>query len=141
MATPLLAADLTSEDLVLVAAAATALGKIGTVEDAALLTAARTRAQGPARTKIDDGLLLCADRLCAAGKNDEAAKIYAELSQVGEPRLVREGALRGRIRTAGAQATQVITQSLSDDDAMVRAAAAGELRLYPTHNSVPSRPT
>ena len=127
LASPLLVADLTSQDLVLVAAAATALGKIGTVEDAALLTAARARAQGPARVKIDDGLLLCADRLCAAGKNEEAAKIYVELSQAGEPRLVRAGALRGRMRMAGAQASQVIIQSLSDDDTMVRAAAAGEL--------------
>ena len=68
MAAPLVAPDLAAKDLVLVAAAATALGKIGTSEAAALLTAARADAQGAARIKIDDGLLLCADRLRVAGK-------------------------------------------------------------------------
>ena len=63
LAVPLIAPDLAAKDLVLVAAAATALGKIGTLEAAKPLTAARLAAQGPARIKIDDGLLLCADRL------------------------------------------------------------------------------
>ena len=65
LAVPLIAPDLAAKDLVLVAAAATALGKIGTSEAASLLWAARADAEGPARIKIDDGLLLCADRLHA----------------------------------------------------------------------------
>ncbi len=63
LAAPLIAPDLAAKDIVLVSAAATALGKIGTSEAAALLAAARGDAQGPGRVKIDDGLLLCADRL------------------------------------------------------------------------------
>ena len=47
LAVPLIAPDLAAKDLVLVAAAATALGKIGTPEAAALLTAARARRPGP----------------------------------------------------------------------------------------------
>jgi HEAT repeat protein len=126
LAVRLLAADLASKDIVLVSAAATALGKIGTSEAATVLTAARTDAKAPARIKIDDGLVLCADRLRVAGKAEEAAKICAELSQPGEPRLVRAGALRGRMQAAGS--ASVIAESLADADAMVRSAAAAELR-------------
>ena len=61
LAVPLIAPDLATKDLTLVAAAATALGKIGTAEAARLLIAARSNAQGLAHlTMIDDGLLLCA---------------------------------------------------------------------------------
>ncbi|MGO9115680.1 MAG: HEAT repeat domain-containing protein, partial [Thermoguttaceae bacterium] len=126
-AAPLLAPDLAAKDPALVSAAATALGKIGTSEAASLLSAARAGAEGLARIKIDDGLLLCADRLRTTGKENEAAKIFAELSQASEPQLIRAGALRGRLHAAGPEATQVIAESLADDDAMVRAAAAAEL--------------
>lgn len=128
LAVPLLAKDLVTRDIVLVAAAATALGKIGTSEAAALLTAARGDAQGPARIKIDDGLLLCADRLCTSGNIDEADKIYFELLRSDESRLVRAGAMRGRMRIAGIEkGAGAIAASLADGNAMIRSAAAAEL--------------
>ncbi len=89
LAIPLLAPDLANKDIVLVAAAATALGKIGTLEAASLLTTAWLTAQDAVRIKIDDGLLVCADRLRLAGKVAEAAKIYDALSPPSEPRLIR----------------------------------------------------
>jgi HEAT repeat protein len=124
----LIAPDLNSKDLSLIAAAATALGKIGTAESASLLWAARGKTQGPARAKIDDGLLLCANQLRVAGEKEEAAKIFVELSQAGEARLVRAGALRGRIQSAR-PAAPTIAQWLADDDAMIRDAAAAELHI------------
>ena len=126
-AVPLLAADLDAEDLTLVAAAATALGKIGTAESASLLTAARAKARGPARLKIDDGLLLSARRLSAGGKTAEADTIYGLLTQPGEPRQIRAGALRGRMHTAGPDRVRVVGESLADSNAMAREAAAAEL--------------
>jgi HEAT repeat protein len=127
LAAPLIAADLAADDLVMVSAAATALGKIGTPEAATLLSAARAGRQGPPRVKIDDGLLLCAGRLFAAGRVDEAARFYTELSQPGESRLVRAGALRGRMQAAGPKLAAVVATSLADDDDAVRSAAAAEL--------------
>jgi HEAT repeat protein len=126
-AVPVLAPALDDRDPQVVAAAAVALGKIGTAEAAGALTTARARARDKARTAIDDGLLLAAHRLSAAGQRDLAAKIYRELASPGEPRLVRQGALRGVLQTAGPQTVQVVLELLANDDAMVRAAAAGEL--------------
>jgi len=71
---------------------------------------------------------VCADRLLAAGKQDQAVAIYAKLSQPTEARVVRMAAPSGRLRMAGPEATQVIAQALGDDDPLVRQAAAGELR-------------
>ena len=128
LAVPLIAPDLATKDLVLVAAAATALGKIGTSEAAALLTAARANAQGTARIKIDDGLLLCADRLRAAGKDDEAAKIYAALVATGRAAAgPRRRPARPSCKWPARRRPASSPKSLADDDAMVRAAAAAEL--------------
>ncbi len=100
-AIPVLARALVDAEPQVVAAAAVALGKIGTSEAAGALTTARSKARDKTRTAIDDGLLLAADRLLAAGQRDLAAKVYRELASPGEPRLVRQGALRGIVRTAG----------------------------------------
>ena len=54
--------------------------------------------------------------------------IYAKLSQPTESRVVRMAALRGRLQTAGPEASQVIARALADDDPLVRQAAAGQLR-------------
>ena len=126
-AVPVLAPALDESDPQVVAAAAVALGKIGTVEAAGVLTAARAKARDKTRTAIDDGLLLGAHRLLAAGQRDLAAKIYRDLAEPGEPRAIRQGALRGMVQTAGRQTVQVVLDGLASDDAMVRAAAAGEL--------------
>jgi HEAT repeat protein len=126
-AVPVLAPALDDADPHVVAAAAVALGKIGTAEAAGALTTARSKAGDKARTAIDDGLLLAAGRLLAAGQRDLAAKLYRELAEPSEPRAVRQGALRGVVQTAGLQLVQVILESLASDDAMVCAAAAGEL--------------
>ncbi len=84
-ATALLAAALQDADPVIVAAAAVALGKIGTPAAADALTAARAKAQGPARAAIGEGLLICADRLLAAGERQRASDIYVALSAPANP--------------------------------------------------------
>ena len=128
LAAKLIAPELAANDIVLVSAAATALGKIGTKEAASLLTHALTSVQGPARIKIEDGLLVCADQLCVAGNIDVAANIYVALSRPDEPRLVRAAAMRGQIRIASvAQGAGAIADSLAADDAVVRSVAAAEL--------------
>lgn len=123
-AVPLIVAALQDPNLHVTAAAAAALGKIATPEAAAALTAAWGKAQGPAREKIADGLLLCAGRLAAQGKKDEAAAIYRSLSAASEPKSVRGGALRNLMQIEGPPA---IVAGLSSDDAAVRVAAAGAI--------------
>jgi HEAT repeat protein len=123
-AVPLLASFLEDKDVIIVAAAATALGKVGTPDAANALRAARVKALGDARAKISAALVACANRLLKAGQRDEAAKIYQELSQPGEVRVVRAGALRGMMQTAD---LQKVIESLACDDAAVRAAACGQL--------------
>jgi HEAT repeat protein len=123
----MLAPALVDPDPQVVAAAAVALGKIGTPEAARLLKAFRPNARDKARTAVDDGLLLAADRLLAAGQRELTAKIYRELAETGEPRVVRQGALRGVVQSFGPREVHLILKWLASDDAMVRAAAAGEL--------------
>ena len=71
-AVPVLAGALDDADPIVVAAAAVALGKIGTVEAASGLTTARARVRDKGRTAIDEGLLLGARRLLAAGQRELA---------------------------------------------------------------------
>jgi HEAT repeat protein len=127
-ATAILAAALADDDVHVRAAAATALAKIGTEDAARALTAAHAKARDDDRSTLGRALVRCADRLWEAGKRDEAAAILGRLSQPSEDRVVRMAALRGRLQTAGPEATQVVAQALDDDDALVRQAAAGSLR-------------
>lgn len=127
-ALPILAAALTDNDSHVRAAAAAALGKIGTPEAADALAAAHAKAQGEDRSTFGQALVRCADRLYAAGKRDEAAAVYAKLSQPTEAQVVRMAALRGRMQVAGPERAQAIARALADDDSLVRQAAAGRLR-------------
>ncbi|MGA2033390.1 MAG: HEAT repeat domain-containing protein [Thermoguttaceae bacterium] len=127
-AVPLLAASLTDKEPQVVAAAATALGRIGTRDAAAALTAAREHAEGDAKAKLGVALVLCADRLRETD-GEEAAKIYGAMSLPGEARLVRMAALRGLVQTAGSDTACAIAWGLlPSNDRMSWAAAAGELR-------------
>jgi HEAT repeat protein len=127
-AVPLLAPVLADGDVQVVAAAALALGKIGTPEAASALSAARAKARDQARLAISKGLLYCADRLQRAGERDRAAKVYEELSQPDEPRAVRAAALHGLMQTSGRASASKIIEWLTSDDALVRRAAAARLR-------------
>ena len=118
---------LQDKDLRIVSAAALALGKIGTTDAAQALSAARKQARGEARTVLGKGLVLCADRLLAAGHHLTAARTYGELSQPGEAPVVRGAALRGTMQIAGCRAAKVILESLAGNDTMIRSAAAGAL--------------
>ena len=106
-----------------VAAAARALGKIGTPEAARLLGTAKAGAQVPTRATINEGLIVCAARLLATGRRDEAGKVYHDLSQPGENRTVRMAALCGVMPTADRPEVELVAESLASNDAMVRAAA------------------
>jgi hypothetical protein len=47
---------------------------------------------------VGDASLVCAERLLAEGKRDQALKLYAALSDPGIPKPVRLAAMQGIIR-------------------------------------------
>jgi hypothetical protein len=81
-------------DPAVAAAAAWALGRIGTAEAATSLSAARAKADPKAKRAFDDAYLMAADALAADGKKDLAAAIYREMVGPKESRHVRVAALR-----------------------------------------------
>ncbi len=109
-----LAKELGCSDQAVACAAADALGKTGTPEAARALADARKKAQGELRLCVGNAYLLCADKLAAQGKTVEAAAMYRELYEPGEP--ARLAALAGMIDTAGDGAGAIILKVLAGDD-------------------------
>ena len=76
------------------AAAAKALGEIGTSEAAKALTAARGKGPVPVQKAVVDGTLICADRLVAAGQRPQAITLLESLTEASQPEHVRLAARR-----------------------------------------------
>ena len=75
------------------AAAAAALGAIGSPQAANALL--------PIQTTAPDACLVCAEQLLADGKKDDAKKIYTALAKADVPKHVRLAAMRGLLAVAG----------------------------------------
>lgn len=100
-AVPVLAASLKDTDPEIAAAAATALGLIGTTSAAqALAGVTPSEAVKPAWT---DARLACAEKLLAAGDKVQALAIYKSLNTDDQPKQVRLAATRGMLAAAGAK--------------------------------------
>ena len=80
------------------AAAAKALGEIGTSEAAKALAAARGKGPAPVQKAVVDGTLICADRLVAAGQRGLAITLIEPLTEASQPEHVRLAA--GRMLSA-----------------------------------------
>lgn len=79
-------------------AAAAALGNIGGVSSMKELQAALAKTQGRTRMAVADACLLCAERLLADGRRDQALVLYASLSAGDIPTPARLAAMSGIIR-------------------------------------------
>jgi HEAT repeat protein len=110
------------------AAAADALGRLGTAEAAKALTAVHSSASGDVRFHVGEALLLCADKLLNEDNPDLAASIYKKLSSEQDPLGVRQAALYGQLRAAAGQAASVALELLAGDDVAARQVAAGYVR-------------
>ncbi len=132
-AIPAVAKELASPEAVVAGAAARALGRIGTAAAAQKLAAARGQAKGQLKLAISDAYLRCADRRLQEGKTAEAAAIYQELQQKQEPRSIRQAALQGALKAAGAKAGDAILAILAgeDTDSKAIALAAIETAIHP----------
>ena len=76
------------------AAAAKALGEIGTADAAKALTAARGKGPALVQKAVVDGTLICADRLVAAGQRPQAITLLEGLTDPSQPEHVRLAARR-----------------------------------------------
>lgn len=110
---PLLAGLLKDADPAVAAAAAAALGSIGTPEAGTQLAGALAASQTPAhRDAVAQACVVCAERLHAAGKLGEATAIYdaVRMADVSEQR--RAEAVRGAILVRGADGIQLLVETL-----------------------------
>jgi hypothetical protein len=87
-----------SEDPDSAAAAAKALGEIGTSEAAKALVAARGKGPVPVQQAVVVGTLICADRLVAIGQRSQAITLLEGLTEASHPEHVRLAA--GRMLSA-----------------------------------------
>ncbi|MBN2450269.1 MAG: HEAT repeat domain-containing protein [Lentisphaeria bacterium] len=112
-----LAARLRDADAKVAAAAAAALGGIGTHAAAeVLLAAAPAAAPGPLRIAIEEGLLDCANRLLQAGDRERAVAIFAALRAGPALPALRAGAVRGAIVGRGDAGLSLLAECLSGND-------------------------
>jgi HEAT repeat protein len=82
------------EDPESAAAAAKALGEIGTSEAAKALASARGKGPATVQQAVVDGTLTCAERLVAAGQRSQAITLLESLTEASQPEHVRLAANR-----------------------------------------------
>ena len=90
-----LTALLPSEDSDVAAAAVAALGDMATTQAARVLLKFQPKAPPVLQPKLANALLVCAERLLAAGKKADAQKLYQALAVVSQPKHVQQAAARG----------------------------------------------
>jgi HEAT repeat protein len=98
---PVLAGSLSDADKAVAAAAACALGSIGTPEAGKALRKSAATAPLGVKSAVADGCLVCAERLLSDGKKVEAIALYKSLGSQDQPKHVRLAATRGLLSTAG----------------------------------------
>lgn len=96
-----LAPLLADNDQSVAAAAAAALGIIGTAESAAALSKCLKDAPGDLAAAATDACLICAEQLLVDGQNLEALALYKSLSSPDQPPHVRVAIARGMLSVAG----------------------------------------
>ena len=119
------------KDQAVVAAAAWALGRIGTARSARELLAAHPGTKGSLRRVLDDACLLCADALVADRKPAEAAAIYQKMYAPDEPRRIRIAALRGLMISRPEKAAPLALEAMKSLEPHIGAVAGVLLRSLP----------
>ena len=85
-------------DPVVAAAAARALGKIGSLESGKVLTQRLKNAPDDQRPAVADGCLACAEAFVALGNRTEALALYTVVGQADLRKHFRMAAMRGKLK-------------------------------------------
>ncbi|MBW8001967.1 MAG: hypothetical protein FVQ80_08070 [Planctomycetes bacterium] len=104
-------------------AAASALGQIANIHAGSVLADAKEKTQGDLQIVVLDAYLRCAEGLIKHGKTKQALDIYNQLYTQSESVQIRGAALRGKILTDRANATDTILGVLASHDQPMQAVA------------------
>ena len=118
-AAPVLKKYAMSDDPLVMDAAVTALGKIGTPGALAVLQSLKN-----AGALADHAQLRIAEKEAALGKRSDAEKLYLSLAGEGKPNVIRGEALRGLANLSSPRATTVALADLKSSDAYLQIVGA-----------------
>jgi HEAT repeat protein len=122
-AVPALAKLLTDQDAQVAAAAATALGEIGSTKALKALQDATVSSTGQVHIAVVDAWLRGAYRLLAAGSNSKALGIFQALYDTEKTDTIRTAAYRGMILASGKKALQLMIAAILGQDGASQTAA------------------
>jgi len=123
-------------DSKIAAAAAIALGEIGTVETAKALVEFKALVAKEIYAVVLDACLRCAENLHKAGMSKKAAKIYDQLYKEKHLDYIRIAGFRGLVITKPKKATKLLIKVLRGKDDQMRAVAAGIITNLPKEESI-----
>lgn len=126
-----LAKRLGGQDPEAAAAAAAALGRIGTAEGAKSLQDALASARGPLRPAVAEACLACAEGRLSAGQRDQAAALYDAVRQADLPEHIKAAAARGAIIARQAAGAPLLAEGLQASDPVSFAVVLGVAREVP----------
>ncbi len=130
-ATAALARLLTGTDDQVTAAAAAALGRIGSTAAAQELQQALARTSGALQIACADSSLTCAEALVVNRQAGEAAAIYDRLCAPSFPDYIRTAAMYGAITARAADGIPLLLAQLNGQDEATLAAAWRAARVLP----------
>jgi HEAT repeat protein len=111
-----LAKKLKDADPEVASAAAEALGQIGGGPAAKALEQALAKAQPDVRAAVAEGCILCAEKMLAAGKSSDAARLYDAVRRAQVPRQRILEATRGAILARGPSGIPLLLEQLRSAD-------------------------
>lgn len=115
-AMPLLAKWLKSEDSDVAEAAAVALGRIGNLESAKILSDAFTEGTDAQRQVMSQGCVIAAETLLAKGENSTAIAMYGVVRNANVPATRKVEAVRGEILARGVDGLPLLFEQLQSPD-------------------------
>ena len=107
---------LAGEDPDVAAAAAAAMGRIGTSEAAETLRQALASSRGRLRVAVAGSCLPCAESLIARGERGEAIALYQTVRRTELPGNIQRAALRGEILARQADGVPLLLEQLAKGD-------------------------
>jgi len=112
----LLTGRLKDQDADVASAAAVALGRVGNDVATQTLRQSLSSTSGAVRTAVAEGCILCAERLMADGKANQAAEIYDEVRRAEVPKQKKLEAIRGAILSRKAEGIPLLLEQLRSED-------------------------